>query len=85
MDTLPTNPNYATNEQRVKNRKKLVEIIESHMITKDNADWNDAMLGAKFPYGPVNPLKKVFEDPQVLHNQMVREMTHDHIGPIKQV
>jgi len=70
---------------RVKNRGELVQIIEKAMIGKSNREWDLELEGAKFPYGPVNRLSEVFQDPQVLHNQMVRKMEHDFIGEIKQV
>ena len=86
MNDLPNHTNYVTNELRVKHRHKLIEIIETQMQMKTNSEWSQIMEGAKFPYGPVNPLKDVFEDPQVVHNQMVREMHHDSLGKIiKQV
>ena len=75
-----------TNELRVKHRTELVQIIESQLQMRTNSEWNEILEGAKFPYGPVNPLKDVFEDPQVLHNQMVRKMEHEALGTtIKQV
>ncbi len=52
---------------------------------RSNKDWDKCLEGAKFPYGPVNNLKQVFADPQVRHNQMIRDMTHSGIGKIKQV
>ena len=86
MNDLPNHTNYVTNELRVKHRHKLIEIIETQMKLKTNSEWSQIMEGAKFPYGPVNTLKDVFEDPQVVHNQMVREMHHDSLGKIiKQV
>ena len=75
-----------TNELRVKHRTELVQIIETQLQMRTNSEWNEILEGAKFPYGPVNPLKDVFEDPQVLHNQMVRTMDHESLGTtIKQV
>ena len=31
-----------------------------------NAEWNRVFEGARFPYGAVNSLKEVFDDPQVM-------------------
>ena len=76
---------FATNEFRVKNRSELLDILEDRMKLKTNKEWNQVMEGAKFPYGPVNRLKEVFEDPQVEHNQMMRTMPDGTFGDIKQV
>ena len=40
---------------------------------------------AKFPYGPVNNLSKVLQDPQVKFNEMEMTMEHNYVGMIKQV
>merc|ERR1719189_366778 len=62
-----------------------MDILEDRMKLKTNKEWNQVMEGAKFPYGPVNRLKEVFEDPQVEHNQMMRTMPDGTFGDIKQV
>ena len=85
MDELPKQAKFATNERRVQNREQLVQIIEQKMTRKTNVQWNEILEGAKFPYGPVNTLKQVFQDPQIQHNEMVRTMNHPTVGPIKQV
>ena len=86
LDHLSLHPNFMTNELRVKHRTELVQIIESQLQMRTNSEWNEILEGAKFPYGPVNPLRDVFQDPQVLHNQMVRKMEHEALGTtIKQV
>ena len=42
-------------------------------------------MDAKFPNGPVNNFKDVFDDPQVNHNGMIQTITDDIFGVIKQV
>ena len=42
-------------------------------------------LNLKFPNGPVNNFQEVFNDPQVLHNEMVQTVTDETFGEIKQV
>ena len=82
---LPENPKFLKNELRVKHRKELVDIIEHVMVQKTNKEWTEMLNGAKFPYGPVNEMKEVFDDPQVLHNDMLQTMEHPILGQIKQV
>ena len=85
MENLPENPKFCTNELRVRNRVELIQMIEKVMGQKTNKEWNQVLNGAKFPYGPVNEMKEVFADPQVLHNDMVQTMAHPTLGSIKQV
>lgn len=85
LNDLPSSAKFKTNELRVKNRDKLVAIINEIMQKKTNQEWNEALVGAKFPYGPVNGVAQVFQDAQVKHNEMVVEMDHATVGPVKVV
>lgn len=76
---------YPTNEVRVKRRDELIPLLEVIMKAQTLRSWNEVFDGAGFPYGAVNNLKGVFEDPQVNHNRMKREMEHETLGTIKQV
>ena len=35
-------------------------------IEKTTAEWLERFEGASFPYGPINDMAEVFEDPQVV-------------------
>jgi succinate--hydroxymethylglutarate CoA-transferase len=84
---MALDPNYKTNEDRVRNRTIVVEQITANISEKTNKEWNDIFTKARarFPYGPVNNLEKVFVDEQVIHNKMVVEMDHHKVGKIRQV
>ena len=76
-----------------------LQVITARLKEKSNAEWDVIFAGdkvpsengqqlrtrARFPYGPVNNLLEVFQDPQVKFNQMEATMTHDTVGSIKQV
>ena len=79
LAALPENPKFSKNEVRVQHRIELIEIIEHVMKQKTNKEWNMILNGAKFPYGPVNELKEVFADSQVLHN----DITHQNPSILK--
>jgi crotonobetainyl-CoA:carnitine CoA-transferase CaiB-like acyl-CoA transferase len=73
---LGTNPLFAKNSDRVKNRAQLVPILEAVMRTRTKADWLAALEGAKVPCGAINNLAEVFADPQVAARGMVSEWVH---------
>lgn len=85
MFELTQNPKFTTNEDRVAHRQELIELISAKMRQKTNCEWNTCLDGAKFPYGSVNNLQQVFEDPQVKYGQMVVDIEHDKLGTLKQV
>ncbi len=76
MDEWPKQVKFAINERRVQNQEQVVQIIEQKITRKTHGQWNEILKRAKFPFGPVNLLKQVFQDPQIQHDEMVRIMNH---------
>ena len=73
---LGTNPLFAKNSDRVKNRAQLVPILEAVLRTRTKADWLAALEAAKVPCGAINNLAEVFADPQITARGMVTEWAH---------
>ncbi|KFM69622.1 CaiB/baiF CoA-transferase family protein, partial [Stegodyphus mimosarum] len=76
-------PLFRTNKDRVKNRKLLVSKLAEIFLSNTTQYWLEIFEGSGIPYGPVNNMEGVFNDPQVLHNEMVIDMVHSHAGKIK--
>ena len=85
LSYLPSEPKFLTNALRVQHRQELIFILEQEMQTKTNREWKLLLMDAKFPNGPVNNFKDVFDDPQVKHNGMIQTIADDIFGEIKQV
>jgi len=73
---LATDPRYARNQDRVRNRAELVPLLEALMKTRGKADWLAALEAAKVPCGAINNLAEVFADPQVRERGMVTPWAH---------
>ncbi len=73
---LGTNPLFALNRDRVKNRAQLVPLLETVMRTRSKADWLVALEAAKVPCGAINNLAEVFVDPQIESRGMVTHWNH---------
>jgi len=73
---LASDPRYARNQDRVRNRAELVPLLEAIMKTRTKADWLAALEAAKVPCGAINNLAEVFADPQVQQRGMVTEWPH---------
>ena len=56
---------FKNNEDRVSHRDTLIPLLTAALATKSNSEWSRLFEGAAFPYGPVNTMEEVFEDPQV--------------------
>jgi len=82
---LATDPRFAKNTDRVKNRAVLVPMLEKIMMTRCKSSWLTALEAAKVPCGAINNLNEVFQDPQVLARQMVNTWQHPHNAGLKLV
>jgi formyl-CoA transferase/CoA:oxalate CoA-transferase len=83
LEAVMEDPKFATNAKRVENREEIVKIIGDLIVTKNGEEWLAILNDAGVPCGPIYSVDKIFEDPQVLHRHMVKELDHPKAGPIK--
>jgi len=74
LPELEKDPRFATNPDRVKNRRELIPLLEERFKQRTMADWLEKIQAADVPCGPLNDLAMAMQDPQVVHNRMVVEM-----------
>lgn len=79
---LASDPLYAKNADRVRNRKQLVPLIRRLTIEKTAAEWIEVLEQAGIPCGPVNDLQQVFDDPQVQARNMRITLPHPLSGEV---
>ena len=84
LPDLKDNPEYAVNEVRVKNRSKIIPMLQQHFLTRTLNEWLTDLQAGSVPSGPINDLEAVFNDPQVIAREMLTTMTHPTAGEIKQ-
>ncbi|XP_013089080.2 succinate--hydroxymethylglutarate CoA-transferase-like isoform X1 [Biomphalaria glabrata] len=82
---LANDERYATNKARVKNRDVLLQFLFKIFEEKSLSDWLKIFENSGIPYGPINNMKQVFSDPQVLHNGLIQEIPHPTIGKVRVV
>ncbi|XP_005319270.2 succinyl-CoA:glutarate CoA-transferase isoform X7 [Ictidomys tridecemlineatus] len=73
---------YKTNHLRVENRKELIKILSARFEEEMTTKWLCLFEGSGVPYGPINNMKGVFTEPQVLHNGLIMDMKHPTVGKI---
>ncbi|KKL05415.1 hypothetical protein LCGC14_2606260, partial [marine sediment metagenome] len=83
LDEIKDNEKFSTNAKRVENREEIIRIIENIFSSKDEQEWLKILTDAGIPCGPIYTLDKLFDDPQVLHRQMLQELNHPIAGKIK--
>lgn len=73
---LATDPRFARNADRVRNRALLVPLLAQVMRQRPRARWLAELEAAKVPCGPINDLAEVFADPQVRERGMTVTLPH---------
>ena len=76
-------PRLQDNEGRSRHREEINEVLRSKLAYNTTKYWVERFAELSIPCAPVNDLKQVFEDPQVIHNKMLIEMAHSTAGNIK--
>ncbi|WP_134324832.1 CaiB/BaiF CoA transferase family protein [Cumulibacter soli] len=76
---------FRANAGRVANRDELRVVVTEILSTRTRAEWAEGLEAAGVPWGPINNLAEVFEDPQVQHREMLKEVVHPVTGPHPQV
>ena len=82
---LATDPRFARNAGRVRNRGVLVPLLAAKLRTRTRAEWLTDLEAAKVPAGPINDLAEVFADPHVQHRGMAVELPHPAAGTVRLV
>jgi crotonobetainyl-CoA:carnitine CoA-transferase CaiB-like acyl-CoA transferase len=78
-------PRFKTNPLRVRHRAECVAALQAILKTRSRDEWISLLGGAGIPCTPINDVKEVFEDPQVLNRGMLVELDHPSAGRIKMV
>jgi len=73
---------FATNSKRVENREAITALLADIFAKRTTQDWCDALEAAGVPNGPINNLRQVFDEPQVIARGMRIELEHAAAGRV---
>ena len=76
LGKISKNEKYKTNSLRVLNRKSLNAIIKKTIKKKEISYWVKGLINVNVPCGPINNIKQVFKDPQVIFRKMAVDIKH---------
>jgi crotonobetainyl-CoA:carnitine CoA-transferase CaiB-like acyl-CoA transferase len=77
---LTADPRFATNNDRLRNRAELAQLLGERLRERPSAEWIAAFESAGVPVGPVNRIGDMLADPQVAARDMVIEVDHPRAG-----
>jgi formyl-CoA transferase len=80
-----TDQRYATKAGRSANRETLNAEIDRRLGTRERNYWVEQFNDGGVACGLINDMREVFEEPQVRHLGMVKEVVSNRLGPQKLV
>ena len=81
---LAEDPRFATFPARLANRPALVAALKERFAERTTADWLGQLRG-RVPCAPVNDVRQALADEQVVAREMIVEVDHPELGPLRQV
>ena len=85
IEDLSADPRYATHEAQVAHRDDLQARWREEFGKRTTKQAIDALEAVDILCAPVNTIETALADPQVASNEMIVEMRHPTIGPIRAV
>jgi crotonobetainyl-CoA:carnitine CoA-transferase CaiB-like acyl-CoA transferase len=82
-DTVMNDPRFATNPDRLAQRKELVELLQNILSQKEADHWLEALREAQIPSGPINSVPETLTHPQILERGFIVELEHPLSGWVK--
>ncbi len=79
---LPEDPRFSTNAERVKNRVEITRLLNAVFEQRSTKEWVKLLDDAGVANGPINTIKEVFEEPQVIARGMKFELPHAAAGKV---
>jgi crotonobetainyl-CoA:carnitine CoA-transferase CaiB-like acyl-CoA transferase len=80
---LAEDPRFKNGSDRIQNRIALAETLAPEFKKHSSAEWLALLNQAKIPGGPVLDVMQMHADPQTQARDMVVEVEHSRIGPVR--
>lgn len=76
---------YPTNADRMRHRDELTSVLAETLASRAAREWVAILGGAGLPVGRVLTLPEVWDDPQIIHNQMIFDYHHPVAGTVRAI
>jgi formyl-CoA transferase len=82
---LATDPRFARNADRVRNRGVLIPLLEELVRQRPAAFWAEQLERAGIPCGPINSIAQALSDPQIVARGLNVALPHPVAGSVSLV
>jgi crotonobetainyl-CoA:carnitine CoA-transferase CaiB-like acyl-CoA transferase len=85
LDDLVGDPRFASNKHRTERHEEIVQLLRAQFRTKPREYWLARLDANQIPNAPINTIQEVFDNPQIEHLGIPREIIHAKMGASKLV
>jgi crotonobetainyl-CoA:carnitine CoA-transferase CaiB-like acyl-CoA transferase len=80
LDDLIGDPRFATRKQRTDRHEEIVKTLREQFRTKPREHWLPRLDENQIPNAPINTIHEVFDNPQIKHLGIPKQITHPKMG-----
>jgi crotonobetainyl-CoA:carnitine CoA-transferase CaiB-like acyl-CoA transferase len=80
LDHLIGDPRFDTRKQRTDRHEEIVSILRAQFREKPREYWLSRLDANSIPNAPINTIHEVFDNPQIKHMGIPRQITHSQMG-----
>ena len=85
LNELTHDPRFDSAEHREQNAAALTEILAPRLLQKPAAEWESMFKAAGHRAGMLRTAEEVFDDPQVIANNMIAQFEQPGVGEVQAV
>lgn len=83
IEHLADDPDFNTVQKRSERTAELFPLLEGLFESRPAAEWVDLLSAAQIPCGPIISRARVYDEPQVLDNDLLVDVQHPTAGPTR--
>jgi crotonobetainyl-CoA:carnitine CoA-transferase CaiB-like acyl-CoA transferase len=81
LDERIGDPRFATRKHRTDQHDEIVRMLREQFCKKPRDYWLPRLDAGNIPNAPINTIEEVFEDPQIKHLGIPKQIHHPKMGP----
>ena len=85
VESLPADPRFRTNPDRLQNRATMHSLLEAALRTQDTEHWDERLQAQGIPCSRIQSVDTLVDDPQVVALELIRRYAHPTIENLRLV
>jgi crotonobetainyl-CoA:carnitine CoA-transferase CaiB-like acyl-CoA transferase len=80
LDSLIGDPRFASQKQRADQHQEILRILREQFCKQSREYWLPRLDANSIPNAPINTIQEVFDNPQIKHLGIPRQISHPKMG-----